>query len=146
MARQILNRKRGGLSMIEMIACLVLMAMMLVIIGKVSLARTQDSMNIDAQYRILAADGWLADIYRDYHAATAINYVRNDATGENDLHFTMLDGSENVYSFSSETGYCYTNGVEQFQATRFEVTGTGRNIDVSVKIPSERLLTINIYE
>lgn len=101
-------------------------------------------MGIDAQYNILAADGWLSDIYRDFHASQSIEYESLD-NGVNQLTFQMTDGLKNIYSFNQRTGWCYTNGVEQFQATRFEVVGTGNNLNIEVKLPQERLLSLSLY-
>lgn len=137
-------RKKKGFSLIEIIACLVLLSIMMVVIGRLSLTRTANSMGIDAQYNILAADGWLSDIYRDFHMSQDIEYESLD-NGVNQITFQMPDGLKTIYSFNKQTGWCYTNGVEQFRATRFEVVGTGNNINIEVKLPQERLLSMNIY-
>lgn len=138
-------KKRKGMSMIETIGSLVLLSLLMVVVGRLSMAKVQDSLQLDAQYAILAADGWLADIYRDFHAAQEIRYVE-ELNGDHALYFTMPDALETVYAFSEQTQICYTNGVPQFRALSFTVIGTPRNMDISVKLPMERVLSINIYE
>lgn len=135
--------RRRGLSMIETIASMVLLAIMMTVIGHMALTRITDSAHVDAQYAILSADTFLADIYTDFHSAQDFEYVEGSAGPQ--LSFMMPDGLENVYSFSPITNKCYKNGVEQFTATRFRVIGATNNLNVEVKLPSERLLTLNMY-
>lgn len=136
-------QRRSGLSLIETIASVVLLGIMMVIIGNIALTKLTDSAHIDAQYAILSADAYLADIYTDFHSALDMKYEQRES--EHQLSFMMADSLENVYSFSSVTGFCYKNGVEQFRATRFEVIGANNNLNISIKLPSERLLSLNMY-
>ena len=129
--------------MIETIASVVLLGIMLVVIGHVALTKITDSAHIDAQYAILSADAFLADIYSDFHRAQDIKNENTSAGPQ--LSFIFTDNSENIYTYSPTTGLCYKNGVEQFRATRFEIVGATNNLNVSIKLPSERLLTLNMY-
>jgi len=129
--------------MIETIASVVLLGIMLVVIGHVALTEITDSSHLDAQYAILSADTFLSDIYTDFHSAQDYEYV--ERTSGPELSFMMPDGLENVYSYSPVTGWCYKNGVEQFMAKRFKVVGATNNLNVEVKLPSERILELNMY-
>ena len=128
--------------MIETIAAVALLSLMMIVVGKISVMKATGVETIDAQYVVLSADAFLADIYTDFHRCSSFE-CSELGNGDTSLLFIMRDGGAVVYSFSDTTKKCYKNGVEQFGASRFTVIGGGNKINVSLKIRDERLLEIN---
>ena len=138
------RKRRRGFSMIETIASVAILSLLVIAMGRVSMVRLNNQESVDAQYSVLAADAFMADIYKDFHAALSYSFIESPA-GQRILTFVLPDGSSNVYSLDPSENAVYKNGVYQFEATRFDVVGTPANMTVSVKLPSERLLDFTVY-
>ena len=106
------------------------------------MAKIAETQTIDTQYSVLSADAFLSDIYGDFHACSEFEF-REHTSGDVSLLFTLRDGTPVLYSYSEATGYCYKDGIQQFRATRFNVSGGGNQIIVGVKLVGERLLEIS---
>lgn len=130
--------------MIEMLAAVLMMGLVMSAVTQVSALRNTEQVSIDAQYRVLSADAWLADIYNDFHVALSYDFTESPA-GQLMLTFVKSDGSSSIYSFEPTEGKCYKNGVEQFDAQRLDVLVAADNLVVSLKLEDERLLEMNIY-
>lgn len=138
------NAKRAGFSMVETIASVAILSLLVIAMGRVSMVRANNQESVDAQYSVLAADAFMADIYKDFHDALTYSFVESPG-GQKILTFVFPDGSSNTYSLDPAEEAIFKNGVYQFQATRFDVLGTPVNITVNVKLPDERLLDFTIY-
>ena len=138
-------RRRKGSSLIELIAAIVILSFIMVLIGRVTLVRLADQENIDAQYSVLSADAFFADIYEDFHSCERFE-VNNMPSGDVLLIFRMLDGESNIYGYYRASGECRKNGIAQFPAKRMVVQGAGNGLIVSIKLPEERLLEMNIFK
>lgn len=137
-------KRRPGVNMVETIAAVILMSLLMLAVSRLSLLELEELDAIDTQYSVLSVDAFMADIYTDFHAAQSYELV-DSAGGQRMLIFMMPDGSTTMYSYSSAEQACYINGIYQFEATRFEVVGTTASMTVSVKLPTERLITYTIY-
>ena len=135
-------RRRRGFTLLEMAGALAFLIMMGAVIVNLALGKTNASLMLDAQYKILAADAWLAEIYSNFHSAESYEFQEFD-DGEVQLKFTFSDGRASVYSHFGE--WCYSNGVQQFRAKSFDMFGAGNFFDITVKLPDERLLKISVY-
>lgn len=139
-----IRKKRRGFSMIETIAAVAIVGLLTITIGRVSTMKIATQNSVDAQYSVLSADAFMSDIYHDFHQSVSYEFTESPA-GQRMLTFVRFDGTAGIYSFDPNTGACYTDGIWQFNATRFDVVGTPNNIVVSVKLPNERLLDFSIY-
>lgn len=139
-----LARPRRGYTLIEVVAAVALMALLMIAIGRVSMMKLGDQDSIDAQYDVLAADAYFADIYNDFHNCVRFAAEESPA-GNMQLTFHQLDGTINVYGFYPGSGDCQKNGVHMFDAQNMIVQGAGNNLVVSIKLPDERLLEMSIF-
>ena len=137
-------RRRRGFTMIETVACVAILGLLTIAMGRVSMIKLNNQDSIDRQYSVLAADSFMADIYKDFHEAISYDFIESPA-GQRMLTFVKADGTSSVYSLDPTSGGCYKDGVWQFAATQFEVVGTTENLTVSIKLPNERLLDYSIY-
>lgn len=133
------------MSMIETIAAMIVMSVLIATLTSLSGIKSADMDSVDQQYKVLAVDAWLADIYDDFHSCLSYSFEETPA-GNKNLVFIMRDGSSHVYGFDQGSGYCTFNGARSFEATRLTVEGAGNVLIVSVKLPEERLLEMNIYK
>lgn len=138
------KKRRRAVSLVETIAAVMIMSLLMITIARLSAMELSEVDSIDAQYSMLAADAFMADIYDDFHAAVSYSFTESSA-GQRSLSFVKPDGSATIYSYSPADLACYKNGVFQFDASRFEVIGTTASMTVSVKLPNERLLQYTIY-
>ena len=138
------TQRRKGFSMIETIAAVVILSLLVIVIGRISTSRLTNQDSIEAQYSVLAADAVLGDIYEDFHNALSYSFTESPA-GQRMLVFTLKDGTSSVYSLNPTDDGFYKNGVFQFNATRFDVVGTGASMTISVKLVDERLLDYTVY-
>lgn len=137
-------RSRKGYTLIETVAAIAIMGLMMVALGRVTMVKLADQDSIDAQYDVLAADTFLADIYNDFHSCVKFD-VSETALGNTQLVFNQLDGEVNIYAFYPDARECRKNGYPQFKAQSMVVQGAGNNLVVSVKLPDERVLELSIY-
>ena len=144
MSRLKFKRRRGN-SLVEMIAALVIMGFLMATMNRVTMVRMADQKAVDAQYSVLSADAYMADIYADFHSC--VNFtVETTASGNLLLTFKQLEGDIDIYGFYPDAGECRKNGVSQFPAQRMVVQGAGNGLVVSIKLPDERLLEMSIFK
>lgn len=145
------RKRRRGTNLLELLACVLLMSLMFFVLSRLTQSKQTDFESINAQYDVLAADAFIADIYRDYHRSDEIS-LQGMSEEEGDGRFVVLSfydietAASHVYSFSEADGKCYKDGVEQFDATRFEVVLTYDSLIVSVKLPDERVLEVSWWK
>lgn len=145
-------KARKGFSLIEVIASVVLMSMLLIVMTRLTLAEASNSMIRDEQVDVMNADGWIGDIYDDFHNALTFEYGRvvtpgvSTAESPIELRFTYLDGTYNVYRYDPITRSFYTNGVYQFTGQSFVVSADTLRLTLSVQISDKRKLNVSIYK
>lgn len=137
-------RVRKGYTLVEVVAAIAMMALLMIAIGRVSMMKLSDQDSIDAQYDVLAADAYFADIYNDFHNCVRFT-AEETLAGNMQLTFHQLDGAINVYGYYPGSGDCQKNGVHMFDAQNMIVQGAGNNLVVSIKLPDERLLEMSIF-
>lgn len=147
------KRKRRGTNLLELLACLVFMALMFTVIARLTQSKQTDFESINAQYDVLAADAFIADIYRDYRRATEVSLQGMPEPGsEEEPEFVVLsfyvNGEEGatVYSFSKPDAKCYKDGIAQFAAEGFEVILTYDSMILAIKLPDERVLEVSWWK
>lgn len=137
-------KRRRGFTLVETIAALAIMSLLMIAIGRVAAIKLSDQDSIDAQYDVIAADAYFADIYNDFHSCVRFTFDETLA-GNVQLTFHQLDGGINVYGYYPGSGDCQKNGVHMFDAQNMIVQGAGNNLVVSIKLPDERLLEMSIF-
>ena len=142
MARRLRSRK--GYTLIETVATIAIMSLMMITLGRITMVKLADQESVDAQYDVLAADAFMADIYNDFHSCVKFD-VSETLLGNTQLVFNQLDGTVNIYAFYPDAGECRKNGHVQFKAQSMIVQGAGNNLVVSIKLPDERVLDLSIY-
>lgn len=140
----LLKTKKKGVSLIETLGALVIFGLLAITVTRIASMKLVVQADIDAQYAVLAADGFMSDIYTDFHHCSSYSVEEYDS-GQTILTFIKDDGESNVYSFDPSRGVCMKNGAAKFKATRFSVDGTNNSLVVSIKLPDERLLDFNIF-
>ena len=121
-----------------------LMSMAFIVMSRLMSVKTEQFDQVDAQYSMLAADAFLADIYSDFHVSNSFSFETSPA-GQILLMFEKEDGSSSIYSYNPSEMMCYKDGVPQFRAQRFDVVGAVNNLIVSLKLQDERLLEISVH-
>ena len=142
--RDLLRTKRKGVSIIETVGALIIFGLLAITVTRIASMKLVVQADIDAQYAVLAADGYMADIYSDFHKCSSYS-VDEYASGQIILTFTKDDGENNVYSFDPTSEVCMKNGAPKFKAKRFTVDGTNNSLVVTIKLPDERLMDFNIF-
>ena len=85
MVKNILRkRRRQGMTMIETIVALLLMAMAILVIGRLTSARIAETEILESQYSVQAVDAFMYGIYQDYHKCLSFDIVDDPIEDEAD--------------------------------------------------------------
>ena len=139
------GRRRRGMTLIETVASVVMLSLIILAITKVSQIKMSDQASVEAQYSVLSADAFLADIYNEFHNASE---CKVNVTDSGCLVLECINGETdklNVYMFNPSEETCYINGIPQFKAKSFDVLLVSNCLYVSLKLPNEKLLEMTIY-
>ena len=155
MVKNILRkRRRQGMTMIETIVALLLMAMAILVIGRLTSARIAETEILESQYSAQAVDAFMYGIYQDYHKCLSFDIVDDPIEDEagnllrtltKSISFDLGTGGANIYSYDRETGKCYVNGSEVFKCESFVAQGTSQFLYVAVKLQNQKILEFQIY-
>lgn len=141
------RQRRRGMTLVETLVALIIMALGVIVMARITAAKVQEQTSIDSQYVLLNIDAVLSDIYHDFHAAEVVNAYES-GTGDDlvvSLNFDLGDGVVRLYAWVAKTGKLYVNGIEQFSCSAFEVRYTADNLYVAVRTPNEKRLDIDIF-
>lgn len=147
MWRRLLIPKRRGTTLVETIIALIVMGLAVNVMTRLTAVRLTEQESLDNQYVMVALDSYLSDIYHSFHACDSYTIETNDHTGYCRITFQIsADVGAAMYEFQPATGKCYFNGIEQFECSEFKAVGTMYGIYISVKLPHEREIELNIYK
>ena len=140
------SKKRKGLSIIETMISVILMALAVIVMARLTAIKVAEQSHIDSSYSMFTADAYLSDIYHDFQSAVFITSEYNEDTGRCKLTMDMGVETIKLYEFLPETGYCYLNGVQQFECSAMEVRSAKDSLYVALRLPDSRRLEIDIYK
>lgn len=166
------KRKRKGMTLVETMVALMLMGFAVIVIARLTSARISETEILETQYTVQAVDGFLYNIYQDYHKSKSFEImteplvrVNEDGTetpiysetpdpitGEykqlevfSGLAFDMGAYGASLYSYDRKTGGCYVNGSLVFKCENFVAEGTKQFLFVSIKLPNQKVFEYEIY-
>lgn len=139
----------SGMSLVETIAALLVLSLAVIVMGRLTALKVSEQTSLEEQFIINTVDAYLYDIYTDFHSCEELRIEEfSSAEGKTVmLTFVMRDHAEgsHFYSFEEQTGSCYKNGSEVFKCNSFRATGTTQNLNVAIKLPTEKRMELNIF-
>lgn len=138
-------RKHKGLSLVETLIAVLLFSMAMMIMARLTAVKVDETYNLDNQYSLLNADAMMSDMYRDFHNCSELTISTDETSGKCSVAFNLGEEGLSFYEYVPETGYFYKNGLQQFKANSFRVTGNLENITIALKLVNEKLLEMDIY-
>lgn len=148
MAKRFLRfRRRKGTTLVETVISVIILSLAVMVMVEITQTKVNEQAGIDAQYSLLTVDGYLSDIYHDFHSAYNVTVTSDSVTGDCRIVFDLGAAlGASIYEFDSVTRCCYKNGADQFKCLKMEATGAANTLYVGIKLPGEQLLDINIYK
>lgn len=157
------QKKRKGMTLVETIVSLVIMALGVIVMARITQTSVQQQASIDSQYTLLSIDAVMSDIYHDFHAAQTIQ-VNESGSGVGktvSLMFDLGDGVMHLYDWVyegektttlengktlvSDTATFYVDGKKAFDCTSFEASYLSGELYVAIQVESDKRLEMTIY-
>ena len=139
------TRKRA-FSLIETMISVILLALAVIVMARLTSVKIAEQANIDSSYSMFTAEAFLSDIFHDFQRASTISSEYQEDTGRCRLTMEMSDNTIKLYEYVPDAGYCYIDGVQQFECTGMEVRSARDSLYVSVKLPNSRRLEMDVYK
>ena len=147
---------RKGMTIIEVVVSLLLMALAVVVMGRLTATRIVETESLNYQYTMQAADGMLYSIYQDFHACNSYTIERvtknEDLTNPSlvtsdvfTMSFDMGASGIHIYQYDYLTYHFYFNGAEQFKCEDFTASGDPQHLFVSMKLANGERLEYTTY-
>lgn len=144
MAKQ--QKGRKGVTLVETIAAVVILTLLFLVVARLTATKITEVSTIGDQYSLQTVDGFLSDIYHDFHSCAEFKVDTEFDTDAVYLTFTFTDGvAPVIYEYNRVTGYCYKDGRQLFECSTFEADGAGRSLSVVIKLPNEKRLEMNVF-
>lgn len=161
--RQRRQRKRRGMTLVETIIALIIMALGVVVMARITQSSVQQQASIDSQYTLISIDAVMSDIYHDFHAAETIQVTKTGSgVGETiSLVFDLGEGVVHLYDWVYEgedvtvlengkeikvdKATFYVNGKKAFDCAGFEVTYLSGELYVAIHVEGDKRLEMTIY-
>lgn len=149
------KKTRKGMTVIEIVVALLLMALAIIVMGRLTATRIAETEYLNYQFTMQAADGVLYNVYKDYHACNSftLDTIRPHDTNpaadptlyKTILSFDLGSGGIHIYEYDKETYWLRINGAEQFKCDDFVVNGDTQHLYVSLRLPTGERLEYTIY-
>ena len=147
---------RKGMTVIEVVVSLLLMALAVLVMGRLTATRIVETESLNYQYTMQAADGMLYSIYQDFHACRSYTITRDtrneDPTDPTkvtrdvfNMSFDMGASGIHIYEYDYLTYHFYFNGAEQFKCEDFIADGNHQRLFVSMKLANGERLEYTTY-
>lgn len=140
---------RKGMTIVEVVVSMLLMALAIIVMGRLTMTRMIESESLNYQYVMQAADGMLYNIYQDFHECNSYNITHTvDISHEVDtitIAFDMGSAAAHIYEYDAYTYTFYFNGASQFKCEDFTANGDSQHLYVSLKLANGERLEYTIY-
>ncbi len=141
-------RSRRGMTLIETIIALLLMALAMIVMLRLTGVRLEETKDLGVQFDVRSADAFMYDIYQDFHVCNDLSVDRvEDSEGRyrTTLIFDLGSKGSRTYEYRSATRTAYIDGAKQFKCSSFVVRGTKQHLFVSIKLHGEKRLEYEIW-
>lgn len=144
------SNKKKGMSVVEAIAALLILTLSVMVMARLTALKMSEQTTLEDQYIVNNVDAYFSYIYSDFHNCQSLKIEETDdgsGLGTVMLTFVMRDTALGsiIYSYEEQTGYCYRNGIQHFKCNSFDVAGSIQNLSVSIKLPNEKRMEMNIF-
>lgn len=162
--RRRILKKRKGMTLVETIVSLVILALGVIVMARITQASVQQQESIDSQYSLLSIDAVMSDIYHDFHAAQTIQ-VNKSGSGKGaivSLVFDLGEGLVHLYDWVNEgekkttlengrevisnAAAFYINGEKAFDCAGFEASYMSGELYVAILVEGDKRLEMTIYK
>lgn len=141
---------RKGMTIVEVVVSMLLMALAIIVMGRLTQTRMVESESLNYQYIMQAADGALYNIYQDFHECNSYDIMHTVDIANNidvtTLAFDMGSAAAHIYEYDQTTYTFYFNGASQFKCEDFTVNGDPQHLYVSLKLANGERLEYTIYD
>lgn len=157
-------KKRKGMTIIEVVIALLLMGLAFIVIGRLTGSRIAQTEALKYQENMRAADGFLYNIYQDYHQCVDYEVVTSDNTVNGlqvlstELRFNLGTEGVHIYEYRRERQEsalvageyiekraCYYNNIESFECNAFDINPNDSFLFVSIQLDNGQRLECTIY-
>lgn len=142
---KVLRRRRRGMTLVETVIALLLLSLAVLVMTRLTGSKVDHQANLSSQYAIQAVDTFFYDVYNDFHNCSAFTVTQN-GDGSYIMLFDLGDANRSLYEFKASEKAVYVKGVEVFKCSNMEVRGAGNSLYVSIRLPSERTLEMDIFK
>lgn len=150
------KKYRKGMTVIEVVVSLLLMALAVLVMGRLTATRIVETESLNYQYTMQAADGMLYSIYQDFHACNSYTITRDTKREDPsnptkitrdvlNVSFDMGASGIHIYEYDYLTYHFYFNGAEQFKCEDFTADGNHQRLFVSMKLANGERLEYTTY-
>lgn len=150
-------KKRKGMTLVEIIVAVMLMALAFIVIGRLTSARIAQTEALKYHENLRGADSFMYNIYQDYHQC--VDYYGKEETGDDryefmwdtptgevsSITFNMGTAGVHIYEYREEDGTCYFNNNAAFSCRDFIVNGNATFMYVSITLDNGQRLEYQIY-
>lgn len=138
-------RRRKGMTLVETVIAILLLSLAVLVMARLTGVKVDHQANLSSQYSIQAVDAFFYDVYNDFHNASTFSVTQNTDGGYIML-FDLGDGNRSLYEFKASEKAMYSKGMEVFKCSNLEIRGAGNSLYVAVRLPSERVLEMDIFK
>ncbi len=138
-------KKRSGMTIVETIVALFLMALAVIVMARLTSARIAESEHLGYQFEMRAADACMYDIYEKFHSCVDYEVAHDIDTGVTSLTFNMGTDGSYAWEFRPAEFKMYMNNAEQFRCAAFTAHGDSEKLYVSLKLENGQRLEYHIY-
>lgn len=140
-----LKKKRKGMTIIETVIALLLMAFAVIVMGRLTSARIAETEHLGYQFEMRSADACMYDIYEKFHSCVSYEITHDRDVGTTAIAFDMGRSGMFTWEFRAEEYKMYYNNTEQFSCSGFLVNGDSEKLYVSIRLLDGQRLEYNIY-
>lgn len=144
-----IRKVRKGMTIVEVVVSLLLMALAVIVMGRLTETRIIESESLNYQYTMQAADGMLYSIFKDFHECRDYTITHDiNASSDTDIFtiaFDMGDAGAHIYAYDQYNYTFYYNGATQFKCEDFMANGDRQHLYVSMKLANGERLEYTIY-
>ena len=140
------NKKvRKGMTVIEIVVAMLLMALAIIVMGRLTATRIAETESLNYQFTMQAVDGMMYSIYSDFHACRDYTVESSPTFTKTILSFDLGSGGIHIYEYDKDTYWFYFNGAQQFKIEDFSAVGDMQHLYVSMKLPNGERLEYTTY-
>lgn len=143
--RKVLKKARKGTTLVETVIALMLLALAVVVMTALTGSKVDQQYSMEAQYSLQAVDAFMYSVYTDFHNCETF-VITETGSGGASLLFDMGNSKSTLYEYRASEKKVYIQGVEAFSCSNLIAHGAGNSLYLAVRLPSERILEMDIFK